>query len=341
MTGGTAVLRSVARWLPARSLRAFGRPVALHFHGVERRLEDARIQGNHHTLDAFYAIAKSLRQNFQVLPLSALPDAIKNPQRHARSVFLMSDDGYRNTLTVAADVLDGLGLPWSLFVSTHHIDTGELNPITAARLFFCFAPEGRYVIPHLGGMVALGDAKSRARATARGLKTLRALDALRARQALDAMRAAMPPALSASLLERFASEQFLSWPQVAELARRGVEIGAHAHWHFPMHKGRPAAEIADEARIPRRRIEHQIGQCRYFAYPFGNVVDVSRDAWHAVRDAGYDNAFSTLAGTLDAGGNPWLLPRYALQPNEPNLSTLAPMLRSANMRLAHWQSRLA
>ncbi|MGB8366314.1 MAG: polysaccharide deacetylase family protein [Rhizomicrobium sp.] len=341
MAGGTAMLRGLARWLPPGALRSFGRPVALHFHGVERRIDDPRIQRNHHTLDAFYAIAQALKRDFQVLPLTALAEAIKQPQRHARTVFLMSDDGYRNTLTVAADVLDGLGLPWTLFVSTHHIDTGELNPFTAARLFFTFAPEGRHLIPHLGGAVELGSDATRERACVRGLKRLRMLDIAHARQAIAAMRAAMPSALLASLTERFASERFLNWPQVAELAKRGVEIGAHAHWHWPMHKRRSATEIADEARIPRRRIEHQIGSCRYFAYPFGNVGDVTREAWHAVRDAGYDNAFTTLAGTIDGSTNPWLLPRYELRPRETHLRALAPMLRAGNLRLARWQRRMA
>ena len=47
----------------------------------------------------------------------------------------MSDDGYANALTVAADILEDLRLPWTLFVSTHHIDTGERNPIFLIRLF--------------------------------------------------------------------------------------------------------------------------------------------------------------------------------------------------------------
>lgn len=341
MAGGTALLQGLARVLPPRALRSFGRPAALFFHGVEPRIEDPRIQGDHHTLDAFYAIAKTLKSDFRVLPLSALDDAIKQPERHARSVFLMADDGYRNVLTQAADVLDGLGLPWSLFVSTHHVDTGALSPFTTARLFFYYAPEGHHEIPYLGAPVVLEGNDARARAAARGLKRLRRLDQERARSALAAMRAAFPPAFYSSLTERFASEQFLNWPEVAALAKRGVAIGAHAHWHWPMDKRRAAADLLEEARVSRRRIEHQIGPCRVFAYPFGNVGDVSRDAWHAVRDAGYDHAFTTLAGSLDGGANPWLLPRYGLRPHEPHLGGFVPMLRAGNARLAYWQRRLA
>lgn len=340
MAGGTAILRGLARVVPARALRPFGRPVVFFFHGVERRIEDARIQRNQHTLDDFYKIAKSLKAGFQLLPLSALPDVLKHPENHARSAFLVSDDGYRNLRSNAADILDGLGLPWALFVSTHHIDTGELNPFTAARLFFYFGPAGRHAIPHLGAPVLLDEARERA--AAHGLKKLRALDAPRGREAVDAMTAAIPRERLASLKERFQSERFLNWPELAELARRGVEIGAHAHVHWPMHKGASAETLARETRTSKERIENQIGACRFFAYPFGNIGDISPGTWKAVRDAGYSHAFTTLAGSLDAGsGNPWLLPRYGLRAEEPRLAAFAPMLRFANPRLIRWQKTLA
>lgn len=340
MAGGTAILRGVARVMPAWPLRVIGRPVAFHFHGVERQIDDSRIQLNHHSRDAFYRIAKRLKSDFQVLPLSALPDALKNPERHTRSAFLMSDDGYRNLATNAADILDGLGLPWTLFVSTHHIDTGEMNPFTAARLFVYFTPTGAYDIPHIGP-VLLGDARSRDRTARRTIRKLRKLDAAHAREAVAAMLAAVPEERLIGLRARFASERFLNWPQVAELAKRGVEIGAHAHYHWPMHARRSAKELTLEARASKERIEQQIGACSAFAYPFGNTGDVSREAWQAVRDAGYAHAFTTLTGSLDGGANPWLLPRYALQADEGHLGALAPMLRAANPRLAYWQRRLA
>lgn len=339
MAGGTAILRSVARALPKFALRPFGRPVAFHFHGVERRIDDARIQRNHHALDDFYAIAKSLKANFEILPLSALPDVLKHPERHTRTAFLMSDDGYRNTLHVAADVLDGLGLPWSLFVSTHHIDTGELNPLTAARFFLYFAPDGRYAIPHVGEGLLLTTPESRAGAEQSVTRTLRRLDPTRGCEAVDAMFGALPRAMRAQLVERFSSERFLNWPEVAELAKRGVEIGGHAHRHWSMHRGRSVEDLTSEARISKQRIEFQIGSCKAFAYPFGTPSDISRDAWHAVRDVGYSYGFTALAGTLP-GNNPWLLPRYGLQAKELGLAALVPMLRTSNLRLAYWQRRM-
>lgn len=341
MAGGTDWLRELAKWLPAGAARPFGRPMALFFHGVERRIDDPRIQFNHHDADAFAGIARALKGHFQVLPLAALDDVLKHPARHERTVFLMSDDGYANTLTAAADILEELRLPWTLFASTHHVDTAERNPMTLARIFFHYAPAGHYNIPNFAGAIILAGETQRAAIAGPSLAQLKAMDAECAGQSVAAMMAAIPDLERAALLARFASENFLTWQDVAALARRGVEIGAHAHVHWPMHAAQTEDYLREQARLPREKIVAAIGSCRYFAYPFGNVGDISGAAWRAVRDAGYDAAFSTLSGSLDASRNRWLLPRYGLGPYDAHLETLLPLLRAGNMRLARWQKHLA
>jgi peptidoglycan/xylan/chitin deacetylase (PgdA/CDA1 family) len=339
MVSGSRLLRLSARWIPSGALRAFGRPTVLVFHGVARRVELPAIEVNHHTVDEFFLLAKTLREYFDVLPLSALDDVLERPDRHPHAVFLTSDDGYLNTLTNAADILADLQLPWSLFVSTQHIDSGELNPLTIARLFFTFAPDGRYDIPHLKGPVDLrSDRANPAISTIRAMKDL---DAAGAREALAAMVSVFSKSAWAELIERVASERFLGWPEVIALAARGVEIGAHAHWHWPMNEAQSAEYVAQQARVSREAVTGHVGHCENFAYPFGNARDVSTSAWQAVRDAGYRHAFTTMSATLDGGANRWLLPRYSLMPRERNLPAFLPMLRAGNARLAHWQRQLA
>ena len=341
MAGGTDWLRELARWLPPGALRPFGRPVALFFHGVAPEIDDPGIQINQHAAASFRAIAKALKDNFQVLPLTALDDALAHPERHERTVFLMSDDGYANTLTTAADILEANGLPWTLFISTHHIATGAYNPMTLARIFFHFAPAGRYEIPNFATPIELADDLQRLILAEPSLAALKAMDAPRADRAVSVMMAAFPDGARAALLKRFSSERFLSWGDVAALAERGVEIGAHAHVHWPMHAAQSEAFLIEQARLPREKIIAAIGSCRAFAYPFGNVDDVAPKAWQAVRDAGYDSAFTTLSGSLDASVNRWLLPRYGLGPRDAHLESLLPLLRAGNSRLTRWQKRMA
>ncbi|HEX3429687.1 MAG TPA: polysaccharide deacetylase family protein [Rhizomicrobium sp.] len=340
MIKGSKVLRGAARYIPAGPLRPFGRPVALFFHGVAECFHDPRIEVNHHSAEAFCRIAMQLKRDFRVMPLASLDDALRNPAKHARSVFLMSDDGYANTL-LAADILGELALPWSLFVSTEHIDTGAFNPLILARLFVHFAADGEYRLPHLAREVFLRNADDRARTAKWLLAGLKRLPICKARAAIRAMSDAFPAARLESLRNTFASERYLTWAEVETLHRRNVEIGAHAHWHWPMNACQSEEELLLQATLPREAIAAHTGRCDYFSYPFGNEGDVSSRARQAVRAAGYSHAFSTLSGTLRPDCDPWLLPRYGLRAEEPNLGALVPLLRLGNPRVARFSQKLA
>ncbi len=307
MSRGGRMLRDLAEWCPPALARAFGRPAALFLQGVEREIVDPPRQTNHHQAESFRAIVATLKANFDVLPLAALDDVLKAPERHPRALFLMSDDGYANTLTVAADIIGDL--PWTLFVSTQHIDTGEWNPMTLARL-------------------AMREARMGESAAAEALSRFKALPVADAKVELSAMLARVGDARLFELTEQVPSERFLTWSEVRALAARGVTIGAHAHWHWPMNAAQSDDELRLQARASRARIVEEVGACTAFAYPFGNTDDVSPAAWQAVRDAGYDHAFTTLSGSLDGGRNPWLLPRYGLAAREPNLTALVTLLRA-------------
>ena len=297
MTGIIGQLaRKVGRTIPPALLRHTGRPAALFFHGVERTTLDGRVQTNHHELAIFEAIVAVLRRQFDVRPLADIDRVLARPQSHRRAVFLMSDDGYANTLSVAADVLGDL--PWTLFVSTAHIGTAKPNPIFLARLFYFYAPNGVYILPHLPGNVVLADAESRRAAARAGIDPLRFLPAAKADETITAMTASFAPDSLKNLLDRFRSEQFLDWNGVRTLKARGVEIGAHGDTHWPMHGGQTPQWLTRQAAGAKARIEAETGSCRFFAYPFGNIPDIGPLAWRAVRDAGFTHAFPTLSGSL-------------------------------------------
>lgn len=331
------VFAETARLVPQAAVLPFARPAAVFFHGVERQIDDPVLQNNHHERDAFAAMMRELRARFDVLPLSALDHVLRDPQKHARAVFLMSDDGYANLID-AADILEELQLPWTLFVSTRHIGSAERNPMFRARLFLRYAPIGDYVLPHVGPVQFL--TRERDVEETRVVAVLKTLPAECAQAALDAMDAVLADAGLGELASLFPSDRFLSWEEVKALGRRGVAIGAHAHWHWPMNARQTHAHLVEQAALPKRLIEAEIGACAAFAYPFGNVDDVSRDAWHAVRDAGYTCAFTTLSGTLDASTNRFLLPRHALGKRNDGLAAEIAMLRAGNRRLQRWQEGL-
>jgi peptidoglycan/xylan/chitin deacetylase (PgdA/CDA1 family) len=339
MTTLGRLTRLTGNWIPAALARPFGAPTAVFFHGVERRIADPALQVNQHRLDAFEDVARLLKRDFDVLPLHAMPDVLKRPEKHSRALFLMSDDGYANTLTTAAPVLKAYGLPWTLFVSTHHIDTGEFTPPTLTRIFFLEAPKGVHDLPYFDAPIFLGSREQREAEAVEAWKHLKNMTFAHATRTLDVMKHVLAKT-GIDFKERYASETFLTWDQVRMLERDGVEIGAHADRHWAMHDGQSQDFLCEQALRPKERIESEIGSCRFFAYPFGQRDDIGRGAWEAVRDAGYEHAFTTIAGTLNASANPWLLPRYGLAAEESNLAAFLPVLRANNARLRTWQSQI-
>jgi peptidoglycan/xylan/chitin deacetylase (PgdA/CDA1 family) len=339
MTGlAGRAFRRAARLMPDAAVLPFGRPAAVFFHGVEEKLDDPALQSNHHERDSFIAIARALKARFDVLPLSALNDVLKDPVKHGRALFLMSDDGYANA-QASADILEELGLPWTLFVSTQHIGGSERNPMFRARAFLRYAQLGDYTLPHIGRVDFLS--REREREETRVLAQMKSLTPGQAHETLAAMDAILDRAGLGDLAALFPSDAFLSWPQLKALAARGVAIGAHAHWHWPMNARQSQDQLIEQATLPKSLIEAEIGgACTAFAYPFGNVGDVTKLAWHAVRDAGYDCAFTTLSGTLDASTNRYLLPRHGLGLHDTNPAATVAMLRAGNRRLQRWQSAL-
>lgn len=329
--------RQASRLVPGAAVLPFSRPAAVFFHGVERALEDPQLQANHHQRDTFIAIMRTIAARFDVLPLWALDDVLKDPAGHPRALFLMADDGYANLLD-AADILAELDLPWTLFVSTAHIGSSERNPMFRARAFLRYALAGKYVLPHLGSIDFVS--RARDREEARIMASLKMLSAAQARETLDAMDAALAEAGLADLGTLFPSDAFLSWQDLKTLSRRGVAIGAHAHWHWPMNGRQTHEYLIEQAVHSKSLIEREIGACTTFAYPFGNTDDVTRLAWHAVRDAGYDTAFTTLSGTLDASTNRYLLPRHGIGLHETHIASTVALLRAGNARLQRWQNEL-
>jgi peptidoglycan/xylan/chitin deacetylase (PgdA/CDA1 family) len=90
-----------------------------------------------------------------------------------------------------------------------------------------------------------------------------------------------------------AHELYLSWDNVREMSRAGIEFGSHSVSH-PVLSGESAETIMDEVCHSREQIAREVGApCDLFAYPFGSFNERVCDS---VRQAGYVSAVSTIDG---------------------------------------------
>ena len=98
----------------------------------------------------------------------------------------------------------------------------------------------------------------------------------------------------------------LTWDEVGDLQRAGVEFGGHSATHPPL-TTLPVVEVVREAARARATLQRRLGRVqRIFAYPYGDTDEVVQ---HLVGAVGYAAGLScrTAAATFD--DSPLALPR--------------------------------
>ena len=106
----------------------------------------------------------------------------------------------------------------------------------------------------------------------------------------------------------------LTWSQVREMAANGIAFGSHTCSHARLDRLSPG-ERAAELEQSRIAIERHTGvSAELLAYPGGNF---GRDVVDAVRRAGYEGAFTTIAGANRPGCDPLRLRRLEVSASDP------------------------
>ena len=104
----------------------------------------------------------------------------------------------------------------------------------------------------------------------------------------------------------------LSWAELGELLKQGVQIGFHSHRHQNLALLPPEALQADiDAGL--RVFEKQLGlRPRCFALPYGGYDSYTEDVIRRVRESGFDLIFSTHPGRARLPSEGYIFPRLEI-----------------------------
>ena len=206
-----------------------------------------------------------------------------------RAVAITFDDGYRDNVTVAAPMLQELGLPATFFL-VPAVLSGRSSPWweVLGAAFECTTRDRLEWNARTFGLN--GDGRRLA------------YDSISAD--LKLVDATARSASVADLVERLAprrhadpADLFMDWAGAEELTRLGFGIGSHSLDH---------AILANEAREDqrsdlsksRRELEERLDVAvDLLAYPNGSAADFDTETEHAAQEAGYQGALTTIPGT--------------------------------------------
>lgn len=252
---------------------------------------------------AFRQQLRHLQEHFRILPLSEVVERLRGGQSlPANSAVVTFDDGFRNNCTQAFPVLQELGVPAAVMLTTGFLDGGEPN--WTDRLFLALrgAPAGELDLSRFGlPPFVLGESTSRMQAYDEIRMRCKGLPAARKSEIVSAVDdyAASPGGSEPEFAADFAP---LSWEQVSAMASSGlVEFGAHTVHHeilSQLPRDAARAEIAQSCATVRERLELDRVA---FAYPNGRRQDFDDHCKAVLHEVGATCALSTIEGLCAPG----------------------------------------
>ncbi len=209
------------------------------------------------------------------------------------SAIVTFDDGFVDNYSHAFPVLRRLGIPATIFLATGYLDRGET--FWYERLSHAVMTTRATSVRVPGAQAhAIGpDARSRRRVIPALLRWLkRAADEER-RQVLADLLRQLAPEVDCDADPRSGP---MTWDQVREMSRAGIEFGSHSVDH-PVLSKVDGTRLAVELEASKARIEAELGKAvQVIAYPVGGEEAFDERVRTAVRAAGYRFGVSYIAG---------------------------------------------
>jgi peptidoglycan/xylan/chitin deacetylase (PgdA/CDA1 family) len=253
---------------------------------------------------------------YRVLPLEELVALAQRGDLPRNALAITFDDGYHDTLTHAAPVLQRLGVPATVFLATGFIGTAEVPWFDRLALAFKLTRRRDALTTAWAPRLDLATADQRAEALRQTLVAVKRLRDEELRQTVDRLL----ESLGAPDVRSFKS-LMLSWEDVHALVGLGWRIGAHTVNH-PILSRVSRRRARDEIEGSRAMIESACGQPpTAFAYPNGTPADYTSAVTDLVRQAGFACAVTTRFGINTRATSPWELCRG--RPWEHHLPTFA------------------
>ena len=240
-----------------------------------------------------------------------LIDAVGTGRLLNRAVAVTFDDGYRDNFDEAYPLLQGAGVPATVFVVS--------GMIGSPREFWWDDLERILLAPkQVPTELRLGlNAQEYCWPTGtpeERVATHQAVQALLSVQAIKKREETLEKLVDWSGVGFTGRPAYraMKTDELIRLADSGlVEIGGHTVNH-PVLSALSVEDQGDEVSEGCRSLEAILGQpIRTFAYPYGRAADWTDTTATIVRDAGLRGAVTTIPGSIETGADPFRLRRWA------------------------------
>jgi peptidoglycan/xylan/chitin deacetylase (PgdA/CDA1 family) len=233
-----------------------------------------------------------LKKWFNVISVDNLTDWLAGGRPLPPHAALITfDDGYLDNHVHAYPILRQQDLPALIFLTTGHIGTDA--PFYWDLGAYCFHHTLKESVRFRDGSEhGWKDAPGREAVNKTWTESLKNLPETEKQAWADRL----PEQLGVSIPEGYFRGLMLNWDLIREMSAGGLHFGGHTVNH-PILTRIPLGEASREISDCKQRIEAELGKpALSFAYPNGMATDLDGLVQNAVREAGYQAAFTLLNG---------------------------------------------
>ena len=104
------------------------------------------------------------------------------------------------------------------------------------------------------------------------------------------------------------------WPNTAAelraMAAAGIDIGSHTRTHADLGRLHNPRKLYDEVVVAGQELQQAIGgPVRYFAFPYGQSINLNAEVFHLAHEYGYEGVCSAYGGYNFPGDDPFHIQR--------------------------------
>ena len=238
--------------------------IILMYHSISTDADREWIDpDNDIPLPEFEAQMEHLSENCNVVSMDELCSRIRDKRElEPRSVVITFDDGYRNNLDAALEVLERHDFPATLYLATGYVDRGDAQWID--ELYSIFQRKTDDMLLFDDARFDLRLAANRDAAYERAKQWLLTAASDERREFLERLRAQLKPVETCPRLT-------LTWREVGEMLARhpGVTVGVHTRDHVDL-TGVDLETVRREIRSSLSDAAHNLKlESMHFSYPYG------------------------------------------------------------------------
>lgn len=265
--GGDFVLRKINR-----------APRILFWHGIED-VSNRKIETESYSVSLFKKQIKYLNKYYEIISIIEFEKRLLNNSFSNREIVLTFDDGYANNLYIVEPILRKYALPFTVFISTDNISTGEYFPTTVNNIVVKGSGLNSLKIPSLNLDFDISSKEKKDEVSLYISLLLKSLPINQVKDITKDLINNIDKTKWDELKNKYKSSRPMNWNEVSELSsKKGVTIGSHCKWHTCCHSKQSEYDLNDEIVNSKKLIEDELGfECKYFAYPNGDFTEISNN----------------------------------------------------------------